>query len=156
MNPHHSHTTPWRWPAAAALSATAAIHLALVPSHLSEAPYAGGLFIAFAVGALTSAILLLTVNRRLIWLTAAGLAAGAIGAYVVSRSAGLPSMADDIGNWLNPLGVIALVCELAVTAITWRVLSTRSRPADPHPAAAQPRRTSRTGPGTSPARSPSV
>ena len=155
MNTHHSPTAPWHWAAAAALSTTAAIHLALVPSHLSEAPYAGVLFIAFAVGALTAAILLLTVNRRLVWLTAAGLAAGAIGAYLVSRSAGLPSMADDIGDWLNPLGVSALVCELAVTAITWRVLSTPSRAAGPD-AAPQPRRISSTGPGTSPARSPSV
>ena len=156
MNTHHSPTTPWRWPAAAALSATAAIHLALVPSHLSEAPYAGVLFSAFAVGALTAAILLLTGNRRLVWLSAAGLAAGAIGAYVVSRSIGLPSMADDIGDWLNPLGVTALACELAVSAITWRALSTRPREAHPGAAAAQPRRISSTGPGTSPARSPSV
>jgi hypothetical protein len=154
MHTHHRHTTPSRWAAAAALSATAAIHVALAPSHLSEAPYAGVLFIAFAVGALTAAILLLTVNRRVVWLTAAGLAAGAIGAYLVSRSIGLPSMADDVGDWLNPLGVSALVCELAVTTITWRALSPRSR--ESGPAAAQLRRISSTGPGTASARSPSV
>ena len=156
MSTHHSQASPWRWPAAAALSATAAIHLALVPSHLREAPYAGALFLALAAAALLVAIVLLVRDDRLVWLSAGSLAGMAVGAYVVSRSAGLPAMADDIGDWLNPLGVTALVCELAVTGMAWRALSTRSRDTGPGAAAAQPRRTSSTGPGTSPARSPSV
>ena len=35
----------------------------------------------------------------------------------MSRSVGLPSLSDDIGDWLNPLGVIAVVCETAVVLI---------------------------------------
>jgi hypothetical protein len=172
MNTQHSHTTPWRWPAAAALSTTAAIHIALVPAHLREAPYAGVLFIALAAGALVLALVLLIRCDPRAWIAAAGLAAMAAGAYVFSRSVGLPAMADDVGDWLNPLGVAAVASELAVITIAVRVLSGRPRHLPPKramrslklhswrrpgpAAAAQPRRISSTGPGTSPARSPSV
>jgi hypothetical protein len=131
-------TSRWRWPAAGALSATAAIHLALVPSHLREAPYAGALFIALSASAVVVAILLLAAGDRLAWITAAGLATAAVVAYVVSRSVGLPSMADDVGDWINPLGVAALACEIAVVGSAAAVL-----------VSAQPRRISSTGAATS-------
>ena len=51
-------TSRWRWPTAALLSATAAIHMTLVPDHLRDAPYAGVLFIVLSAAALTAAILL--------------------------------------------------------------------------------------------------
>jgi hypothetical protein len=122
MNRQSLLISPWRWPVAVALCATAAIHLALVPEHLREAPYAGVLFLALAVGALGLAVVLLVRCDSVAWLAAAGLAAMAAAAYVISRSVGLPAMADDIGDWLNPLGVAAMVCELAVVAIAGRVL----------------------------------
>jgi len=56
-------TSIWRWPAAAALSATAAIHMTLVPDHLREAPYAGALFIALSAAALATAIVLSATSR---------------------------------------------------------------------------------------------
>jgi hypothetical protein len=134
----------WRWPAATALSATAAIHIALVPSHLREAPYAGALFIALSASALVVAILLLAADDRLAWMTAAGLSTLAALGYLVSRSIGLPSMGDDIGDWVNPLGVAALGCEAAVIVMARLALS-----------AAQPRRISSTGAVTSTGPSPS-
>ena len=133
----------WRWPAAAALSATAAIHADLVPAHLHEAPYAGVLFIALAAGALTTAIALLATGHRLAWLAAGALCGSALVAYALSRSLGLPSMSDDIGHWLDPLGVGAVVSEMLVVALAGAVL------------AGQPRMVSSTGPVGVPARSPS-
>jgi hypothetical protein len=106
-----------RWAAAAALTATACIHIALVPAHLHEAPYAGALFIALSTAALSVAILLLTSNHQLAWLGAAALSLTALLAYVISRSTGLPSLADDIGDWLNPLGVAATLSETATALI---------------------------------------
>jgi hypothetical protein len=114
MDTHPCSTVRWRWPAAACLAATAAVHIAIAPEHLREAPYAGVLFIALATAALTSAVLLLTTNHRLAWTGAAGLSLAAVVAYLMSRSVGLPSLADDIGDWLNPLGVVAVVSETAV------------------------------------------
>jgi hypothetical protein len=63
-----------------------------------------------------------------------GSAAGATGtsivAYVLSRSVGLPQIGDDIGNWLDPLGIAALSAE-ALTAVPalW-TLGARMTPAN--------------------------
>lgn len=116
---HLKHATSiWRWPAAAALSATAAIHMTLVPEHLREAPYAGALFIALSAAALASAILLSATDHEIVWLAAGAISLGALVAYFFSRSVGLPSMSDDIGDWTNPLGLAAVACE-TLTLICW-------------------------------------
>jgi hypothetical protein len=116
----------WPWLAAAALSATAAIHMTLVPEHLHEAPYAGGLFIALSAGALATAILLSATDHELVWLAAGAISIGALVAYFLSRSVGLPSMSDDIGDWANPLGLAAVACE-TLTLICWIARSAASQ-----------------------------
>jgi hypothetical protein len=118
----------WRWPAAAALSATAAIHMTLVPEHLREAPYAGALFIALSAAALATAILLSATDHELVWLAAVAISLGALVAYFISRSVGLPSMSDDIGDWVNPLGLAAVVCEMLVL-VCWLGRAAASPPA---------------------------
>ncbi len=76
---HLSHVSSiWRWPAAAALSATAAIHMTLVPDHLREAPYAGALFIALSAAALATAIMLSATDHELVWLAAGAISVGAL------------------------------------------------------------------------------
>ena len=112
MNSHH-----WRWPAAACLAITAGVHIAIAPQHLREAPYAGVLFLALAAAALAIALLLVATNHSVAWTGAASLSLSALVAYLASRSIGLPSLGDDIGDWLNPLGVLALVAETAVLLI---------------------------------------
>jgi hypothetical protein len=112
----------WRWPAAAALSATAAIHMTLVPNHLREAPYAGALFIALSAAALATAMMLSATDHELVWLAAGAISIGALVAYFLSRSVGLPSLSDDIGDWANPLGLAAVACE----ALTLVCLTARS------------------------------
>jgi hypothetical protein len=106
-----------RWFAVALLLAVAAIHVALVPQHLHEAPYAGALFVALAAGAIATAVGLIVSPLRLAWLSAGALSFGAVCAYVVSRSVGLPSLQDDVGDWLNPLGVAALLTEAATFVV---------------------------------------
>lgn len=120
-SPLRSH---WRWPAAALLAEVAAIHIALVPEHLREAPYAGGLFIALSVASLSVAAWMLHHDDRQAWTAAGALAAGAIPAYLISRSLGLPMMSDDIGDWLNPLGVGAVCAEAVVVVLCLLVLRT--------------------------------
>ncbi|HZO76488.1 MAG TPA: hypothetical protein VFB39_00485 [Solirubrobacteraceae bacterium] len=114
----------WRWPAAALLAEVAAVHIALVPEHLREAPYAAGLFIALSAASLVVAALMLYRDEPPVWTAAGGLAAGAIVAYVLSRSVGLPMMSDDIGDWLNPLGVGAVCAEAIIVALSWLILRT--------------------------------
>jgi hypothetical protein len=126
----HRSTSLWRWPAAGCLAATAAIHMTLVPQHLRAAPYAGGLFIALSATAVAAAIVLMAIDHELVWLGAGALSLTAVLGYVLSRSVGLPSMSDDIGDWLNPLGVAAVTCEAVVAAIClevlWRACSRRT------------------------------
>lgn len=115
----HSHTSSiWQWPAAASLSATAAIHMTLVPDHLREAPYAGALFIALSAAALATAMVLSATDHEFVWLAAGAISLGALVAYLLSRSVGLPSLSDDIGDWANPLGLAAVACE-ALTIACW-------------------------------------
>ncbi len=128
----------WRWPAAALLVEIAAIHISLVPQHLREAPYVGALFVALSVGALVTAAVLLICDDRRVWLSAALLAGGAIVAYIVSRSIGLPSLADDIGDWLNPLGGAAVLAETLTLVLSAAVLLGARSGRDQPPARARP------------------
>jgi hypothetical protein len=107
---------------AALLAEIAAIHIALVPAHLREAPYAGALFIALSAASLALAALIVLRDRRPAWTAAGCLAASAIISYVLSRSVGLPMMGDDIGDWFNPLGVGAVCAEAIAVAISLLVL----------------------------------
>jgi hypothetical protein len=125
--------SPWRWPTAALLAEIAAIHIALIPQHLREAPYAAGLFIALSAASLAVGAMVLLRDDRPIWIAAGALAAGAIFAYLISRSVGLPMMSDDIGDWANPLGVGALCAEAITLVLTSFALRTAARA---HPAGA--------------------
>lgn len=119
----------WRWPAAGFLAATAAIHMTLVPDHLHEAPYAGALFIVLSAAALATAIAVSGTDHELAWLAAGALSLTALLAYFLSRSVGLPGLDDDIGDWLNPLGLAAVACEalaLACWSAAQRALRLRS------------------------------
>jgi hypothetical protein len=105
------------WLTVLALLVTGGIHLALVPEHFEEATYAGWLFLADGIAAVALAVVLLVHDRRWVW-WASGLVAGVtIAAYVLSRTAGLPGLSDDIGNWTEPLSFPALVAEVAVVVI---------------------------------------
>ena len=124
----------WRGLAAASLAATAGLHVALVPEHLREAPYAAALFIALSASCLLLALLIVTWGDRRLWGAGTALVGAAMVAYLLSRSVGLPAMQDDIGDWLNPLGVAALACELVGAviclraAMLWRKTRTISPP----------------------------
>jgi hypothetical protein len=106
-----------RGAAVALLAATAGIHIALVPEHLREAPYAAALFIALSAAALALAVLLLVRSDLVVWTMSYGLVVTALLAYVASRSIGLPSLDDDVGDWLGPLGIAALGVEVAAACL---------------------------------------
>jgi hypothetical protein len=88
---------------------------------MADPPYKGYLFYALEIGGIFAALLLIT--RRAAsggWVLALGVSIGPASGYVLSRSIGLPHYADDIGNWMEPLGVASLVVEgsLFVCALT--------------------------------------
>ena len=58
---------------------------------------------------------------------AAGLSAIAFAGYALSRTTGLPSAKDDIGNWFEPLGLATLFAEAVVFVVSARALTTQRR-----------------------------
>jgi uncharacterized membrane protein YfcA len=88
-----------------------AAHVPITGAHLREAPYIGALFIALEVVAGVLAVWLFCRDDRAAYRLVALTGFLAIIGYLVSRSVGLPQIGDDVGNWAEPLGVVALVAE---------------------------------------------
>ena len=108
----------WRWPAAAAALVTVAAHVPITRTHLHEAPYVGWSFVALEVVLTLVAIGLVTSDRPLVWWVAGVVPALAMLAYAVTRSVALPQIGDDVGNWAEPLGLVALTAEALLIIIT--------------------------------------
>ncbi len=89
----------------------ALIHLLDLPGKLEETPYLGGAFIALIAASIGLAAVLATRDDRAVLLASGGLALAVIIGYVLSRSTGLPAATEDIGNWLEPLGLASLFVE---------------------------------------------
>lgn len=115
--------SPLRWVTAGALVIAAAAHLPVIPEHLQEATYMGVAFVVFTYASLATAAVLLTADTRAAYLSAAVLGAAALLTYAASRTVPLPLLADDVGNWAEPLGILAVATEaLAVLSAigAWR------------------------------------
>jgi hypothetical protein len=106
-----------RWPAAAGLMVAGAVHVPPVPQHLREAPYVGVLFIGLAVTCPALGALLAWRDTRAVWRLAAAITAATALGYVASRLVGLPEIGDDVGNWSDRLGTIAVAAELETAAL---------------------------------------
>lgn len=116
--------SPLRYPAAVLALTAGLAHVPVTPTHLQEAPYIGVLFILLTVACVLLAALLLIADSVAVWATVGGICLLAVAAYIISRTIGLPLMADDIGNWLDPLGVVSVLTESSVGALAgcaiWR------------------------------------
>jgi hypothetical protein len=89
----------------------ALIHLLDLPDKIEETPYLGVAFIALIIGSLVLAGVLSVQDNRTALLAAGGLAAAVIVGYAISRTTGMPGAMDDVGNWLEPLGLASLFVE---------------------------------------------
>lgn len=118
---------PRRGVPVAALLVTAAAHIPVIPAHLREAPYVGVLFILLVAGSLLMAAVLAMRDAKAAYNVTAVMMALALASYVISRIVGLPLIGDDVGNWLEPLGVVSITVELiALTACGSIALSAKS------------------------------
>lgn len=91
------------------------IHLLDLQAKLNETPYLGVAYLALIAASVATAAALVQRDDRRAWLTATGLALLTILGYAVNRTVGMPSATEDIGNWLEPLGLASLFVE-AITA----------------------------------------
>lgn len=123
--------------AAFAALVAAAVHIPVTPEHLEHAPYIGVLFVALTIACVVLAAGLLLSENSAIALVAATICLQAIIGYVLTRLVALPMLSDDVGNWLEPLGVAAIISESVVVA-TCVVLVARRRPRQPQRGDASP------------------
>src|SRR5919199_2503564 len=86
------------------------IHLVLVPEHFREAPLLGSLFIANFAGAVVAALGIYR-GRRWGWMLGALVAGGAIVAYVIAGTVGLPGVGREHFRLFEPIGVITKAVE---------------------------------------------
>lgn len=99
-----------KWLAVAAILVTGGIHLAEARDAFGDAAYKGLLFVSNGLGALVAAVGIVRLRRWSWWLGLA-VAAGAMVAYVLSRTIGLPQLPAEPDAWLEPAGVASLIAE---------------------------------------------
>ena len=107
------------------LGVTAVVHAPLVPEHWVEIPYLGVAFATLVVAAAALAGSLLVESSRLMWSVALALTVGAVVLYAVSRSVGLPGAGDEVGDWTDVSGAVAVAAELVVATTALIVLRRR-------------------------------
>jgi hypothetical protein len=100
-----------KWLAVVALLGTGIIHIVEARDAFGDALYKGVLFIANFVGALVATFGMYRDRLYVGWILGLLVAGGAFLAYVASRTIGLPGLPAEPENWLEPLGVAALICE---------------------------------------------
>jgi hypothetical protein len=125
-----------RFAGAGVLLAVGYLHLMDISHKIEEGIwYMAFLFAALIVSSIALAVALVRADDsrvRFVWVAAAGLAAGAMFGYFVSRSIALPGMADHRGDWFSSIGIFAWLFEMALVglaafALRDRVLRTRAR-----------------------------
>ena len=89
--------------------AVGAIHFIETPEYFETATYLGILFILNGVGAVVSAVGIFRGVKSWGWTLGAVVAAGAFVAYIISRTVGLPGLAE--ADFFEPTGIISLVVE---------------------------------------------
>jgi len=116
---HTPQDSPQRALGAVGLVVIALIHYADASSKYAaaDARYIFWLYVALILGCALGAGLLLLRNTRAVWAFVALLAAGPFVSYVINRANGLPRATDDVGNWLEPLGVASLIVEVLLFAL---------------------------------------
>ena len=111
------------------LAGVALIHLLDLPSKFQETPYLGWMYIGAIVAAVAIAAGLIRSGSRKVWAACAALPLAVLVGFVLSRTTGLPSATDDVGNWGEPLGMASMFVEGALVLLASAVLIGERRPA---------------------------
>ncbi len=124
MTSQNAHQVP-RATAIVGLAGVALIHLLELQGKFEEVPYLGVAYFLLIVACVVAGALLVHSNSRAGW-TLAGLAAlSTIISFVITRTVGLPQSMDDIGNWLEPMGLASLFVEATVVDVSGYALVTK-------------------------------
>lgn len=128
--------TRWRMVVVFAVVVAAVAHIPVIGPHLDEAPYMGALFILLTSACLLLAIAALIRDGAAVYLLVVLTCGLAIVGYVATRLVAFPMLADDVGNWLEPLGVVSICSESVAVAAAIGALAKRRQPLNPGAAVA--------------------
>jgi hypothetical protein len=122
--------------AVAGLAGIAIVHLVELPTTWHEAKGLFWLFAILVVASATLAVALMFFDGPVVWALVALTAFGPILGYVLTRSASVIFDHDDVGNWLEPLVLVAVFVETGVLAIALGKLAREvtASPSAPSPA----------------------
>jgi hypothetical protein len=109
------------------LASVAAIHILDIPSKFAETPYLAVFYLALIVAAFVVMERLFVVGGTRDFAAAAILSIAVIAGFVINRTVGMPGAMDDIGNWLEPLGLLSLVIESFVVWQSIAAIAGRTR-----------------------------
>ena len=107
---------PQRYVLAVAAAIAAIAHIPVIGPHLDEAPYMGVLFIILTIACLTLGMVALVWDPPAVYLASTITCGLAVIGYIATRLVAFPMLADDVGNWLEPLGVVSVLTESVVVA----------------------------------------
>jgi len=105
---------------ALALAALAVIHVVDLPATLGPTPLIGAGYLGIIVAAVGVGGVMIARSHWLVWAAAGGLAASAMGGYVLTRALPGGFLGDhvDVSNWRCPLGIAALSVETLIILLT--------------------------------------
>jgi hypothetical protein len=132
---------------AVALATLALIHVVDLPGTLGPLPLIGAGYLGIIAASVVVGGVMIARSHRLVWAAAGGLAAAAMGGYVLTRTVGgFLGDHSDVGNWRCSLGLAALSVETALILLAaWQARSRTTRVALPPPAARRTPEYSRLG-----------
>ena len=88
---------------------------------------AWGWGVAFVLLAIASVVVAVLLNRLWalpqLWVAAAAVALVPMVGYVVSRTVAVPGLIGHLGDWISLLGILAMVCEAVLLALSGYALS---------------------------------
>ena len=126
---------------AVALAALAMIHVIDLPATLGPIPLVGVGYFGIITAAIVTGGVMIARSHWLVWAAAGGLAASAMGGYVLTRTVG-GFLGDhgDVGNWRCSLGIAALTVEtLLILLAVWQLRIRTTGPSRPRPEPARRR-----------------
>ncbi len=109
--------------AVVSLGGVALIHLLELQGKLEEVHYLGLGYIMLIAASIMAGALLVHSHSKFGWSLAGGLSLMTIIGFTLTRTVGLPKSKDDIGNWLEPMGLASLFVEAIVVLLAVYAIS---------------------------------
>ncbi|MBB2891579.1 hypothetical protein [Flexivirga oryzae] len=102
-------------------------HIPVIKPHLTEAPYMGGLFILLTTACLVLAATLACHDAQVVYGLSVLTCGLAVIGYAATRLVAFPMLSDDVGNWLEPLGIVSIASETVVVVSAGLAIRGRRR-----------------------------